>query len=151
QSPGSFTTLRNLTLNSGAGQVIVPPGTYGTFTANGNSGFVLGLAGATEPAAYQLQGLTLNSMSTLKIIGPVVLTIATGTVINGGGGAEHPEWLVLRIASGGVTLNSGAKLRGIVEAPKGTVTLNAGAVLTGRVASDRLTLNGNSLLDDSAP
>src|SRR5262249_23948524 len=38
-------TVRNLTLNSNAGQVAAPPGAYGDFTANGGSGFTLGVAG----------------------------------------------------------------------------------------------------------
>ncbi len=45
QNPGDFATIRNLTLNGGAGQVAVPPGTYGVFTANGTAGFILGVAG----------------------------------------------------------------------------------------------------------
>jgi predicted extracellular nuclease len=63
QSPGDFATLRNLTLNGNAGEVVVPPGTYGAFTANGNSRFVFGVAGGTEPEVYNLQGLTLNGGS----------------------------------------------------------------------------------------
>ena len=55
QSPGDFATIRNLTLNGHAGQVAVPAGAYGAFIANGNSGFVLGVAGATEPAVYNLR------------------------------------------------------------------------------------------------
>ena len=49
---GDFSTLRHLTLNSGAGVVAVPPGTYGSFTANGGSGFRIGVAGAVAPVAY---------------------------------------------------------------------------------------------------
>ena len=49
QSPGDFATLRNLTLNGGAGTVAVPPGTYGRFIANGSAGFVLGVAEERRP------------------------------------------------------------------------------------------------------
>lgn len=147
QSPGNFATLRNLTLNSNAGTVAIPPGTYGTFTANGSS-FVLGVAGATEPAIYNLQSLTLNSASSLQVIGPVILTLANGVTINGTvGNSVHPEWLTLNVSTGGVTLNSSATLRGVVNAPAGTVILN-GATLVGRVSADRLTLNSNALLDE---
>jgi hypothetical protein len=38
----------------------LPPGSYGTFTANGGSGFIFGVAGATQPAVYNLQNLSLN-------------------------------------------------------------------------------------------
>ena len=130
-----------------AGAVAVPPGSYGAFTANGSSSFVLGVAGAVEPAIYNLQSLTLNSSSNLQVVGPVILTLANGTTINGtAGNAAHPEWLTLNVSSGGVTLNSGATLRGVVNAPTSSVTLN-GATLNGRVAADRLTLNTNALLD----
>src|SRR5258708_1919069 len=59
-SPGSFTTLKNLTLNGNVGAIAVPAGTYGDFTANGSSSFTLGVAGATTPAVYNFQHLTLN-------------------------------------------------------------------------------------------
>ena len=48
QSPGDFATVRNLTLNGGAGTVAVPPGAYGAFVANGGSRVVLGVAGAAS-------------------------------------------------------------------------------------------------------
>ncbi|HWA86119.1 MAG TPA: rhamnogalacturonan lyase B N-terminal domain-containing protein [Opitutus sp.] len=149
QSPGNFATLRNLTLNSDVGQVAVPTGTYGTFTANSGSGFTLGIAGATEPAVYHLQGLTLNSGATVQIVGPVILTLANGATLNHAtvGAADHAEWLTLRIASGGLTLNSSATLHGVVLAPAGTVMLNSGT-LHGRVSSERLTINGGAVLED---
>ena len=152
QTAGDFATLRNLTLNTGVGNVAVPPGTYGSFTANSGAGFVLGVAGATEPAIYNLQSLTLNSSSTLQVVGPVILTLASGPTISGtAGNGDHPEWLALNVYSGGVTLNIGATLRAIVTAPSGTVTLNDSATFTGRVTADRFTLNTNALLDGVAP
>lgn len=153
QSAGDFATLCNLTLKDGVGAVAVPPGTYGAFSASGVSGFVLGVAGATEPAIYNLQSLTLSgSSSSLQVVGPVILTLANGTTISGRAGSDaHPEWLVLNVSSGGVTLNAGATLHGIVSAPTGTVTLNDSATLEGRVAADGFTLNTNALLDGVAP
>ena len=68
QSPGNFTTLKNLTLNGGTGPVTVPPGTYGDFTANDSNSFVLGVAGATSPAVYNFQHLTLNGSSHLDVV-----------------------------------------------------------------------------------
>jgi endo-1,4-beta-xylanase len=148
QDPGDFATIRNLTLNGGAGQVAVPPGTYGAFTANGSAGFVLGLAGATTPAAYDLQGLTLNGGATLQVAGPVILTLASGVTLNAAAGTSaHPEWLSLAIASGGLTLNGGAALSAFVTAPSGHVMLNG--TLSGRLACDRLTINGSGVLDTS--
>lgn len=150
QSPGDFATLRNLTLNNGVGPVDIPPGTYGSFTANSNSSFRFGVAGATEPATYNLQDLTLNSGSQLQFIGPAVLTLANTAIFNNAiiGAAAHPEWLRLRVAAGGATLN-GASFHGVIAAPSGTITLS-GAQLAGRVIANRLTLNGNAMLQHTA-
>lgn len=148
QNPGDFTTLRNLTLNSGVGPIAVPPGTYGSFTANSNSSFQFGEVGATEPAVYNLQSLTLNSASQLQIVGPVVLTVANSAMVNNAvaGAAAHPEWLTLRVAAGGVTLNGTVGFHGAIVAPAGTVTLNGETLLAGRVVADRFTVNGNAML-----
>lgn len=152
QSPGDFATVRDLTVNSQVGQVALPPGAYGRLTANSESGFTLGVAGATEPAVYDLQALTLNSGSRIEIVGPVTITLASGSSINGTiGSAATPAWLTWRVASGGVTLNSGATLTGRVIAPDGTVTLNGNAQLFGRVTCDRLVLNSGSVLSENAP
>jgi hypothetical protein len=78
QSIGFPATLRNLTLNGNVGQFVIPPGTYGNFIANGGSGFTIGIAGATQPAIYNLQNLTLNGQTRLDVIGPVILTVANG-------------------------------------------------------------------------
>jgi hypothetical protein len=145
---GDFATIRNLTLTSGP--VAVPPGAYGDFTAQEGSGFVLGVAGATEPAVYELQRLTLQGAATLEVVGPVILRLANGITVAGAlSSAGHPKWLTLELAHGGVTLNGKATLYGEVVAPNGTVIINGNATLHGRVAADRLTLNGNALLDDS--
>jgi hypothetical protein len=81
------------------------------------------------------------------VVGPVIVTLRNGVVLNGNAGStEHPEWLTLRVASGGVTLNRSVSLAAIVEAPNGTVVINGGTRLTGRVAADSLTLNGNAQL-----
>lgn len=147
QSPGEFVTLKNLTLNGGVGAVTVPPGSYGNFTANASSSFVLGVAGATTPAVYQFQNLTLNGNSTLQVIGPVIVTVKNGISANGGmGTATHPEWLTLRIASGGLTLNGNVSVYAQVEAPVGTVTINGNSQFIGALTADRLAVNGNGLL-----
>ncbi len=147
QSPGDYTTLANLTLNGSAGTVVVPAGTYGAFAGNPGTHFVFGVAGATEPAVYNLQSLTLNSGAEIELAGPVLLTMANGLSVGGGiGNSAHPQWLTLQIATGGVTLNSGARLDGVVLAPAGTVTINGNARLNGRVESDRLVINSGGVL-----
>ena len=141
QSIGDPATLRNLTLNGNVGQVTVPPGTYGTFTVNGGSGLVLGVAGGLQAVNYNLQNLNLNGSSTLKIVGPVILTVANGFTANGTVGASNnPVWLQLQVASGGFTLNGGCTVYGLVLAPNGTVIVNGNSTLVGTSASDQFIL-----------
>ena len=83
----------------------IPPETYGSFTANSGSGFILGMAGSSTPSVYNRQSLALNSNSHLQIIGPVVLTVGIGMTVNSTvGNLDNPNWLEIRIASGGVIL-----------------------------------------------
>ena len=152
ESPGDFATLKNLTLNGNVGSITVPPGAYGDFTANSSSRFVLGVAGATTPAVYYFQHLTLNGSSHLDVVGPVVITLANAVSANGSlGNSAHPEWGILNFAAGGLTLNGNVSAYGYVTAPSGTVTVNGNAQLVGGLIADRLTLNGNSLLRLIAP
>lgn len=149
QNPGDFSTMRNLTINGNYGALTVPAGTYGSFTVNGNSSLVFGVAGSTTASVYNLQGLTLNSSSRITIVGPVILKLATGTALNGSiGNSSHPEWLDLEIASGSLTLNGGVSVSGYVNDPSGTITINSGCVLSGEIKCDRLTSNGTGLLID---
>jgi hypothetical protein len=147
QSAGNFATVRDLTLNGNVGTVAVPPGTYRNFTVNGGGAIALGVAGASQPAVYNLNALTLNGNSRLDVVGPIVLTMASAVTLNASmGSSAHPLWLNLKVASGGVTLNGGGALYGSVTAPSGTVTINGNASLIGGLACDRLTVNGNGLL-----
>jgi autotransporter-associated beta strand protein len=150
QTIGNFATLRNLTLNSGGGTVTVPPGSYGTFTVNGSGTLVLGIAGSSEPAVYNLQFLQINSGASVRLAGPVVLTLASGSTVNGKLAATtDATWFTLKIASGGLTVNSTAQVKGDVIAPSGTVTLNGD--LIGRVTADRLVINSSGALSEPAP
>ena len=125
----------------------MPPGTYGTFTVNGGSGLVLGVAGGLQAVNYNLQNLNLNGNSTLKVVGPVVLTVANGFTANGTVGASNnPAWLQLQVASGGFTLNGGCTVYGLVLAPNGTVIVNGNSTLVGTSASDQFTLNGGGVV-----
>lgn len=147
QSPGDFATLRNLTLNGNGLALAVPAGTYGSLTLNGNNVVTLGTAGATEPAVYHLQGLTLNGSSSVQVVGPVIINLATGTALNGSiGAAAHPEWLIINVASGGLTLNGNIDCHAYVVTPDGTITINGNSTLYGGVICDRLVINGNGLL-----
>jgi O-glycosyl hydrolase len=149
QSAGDFATVLNLTLDSKVGLIAVPPGTYGNFTANSGSGFALGVAGTIEPAAYNLQNLTLNSGARLEIVGPVVLTLNGSLSVNSGVAFSNhaAEWLALRLASGHLTLNGAVELPAHVVAPSGTVTLNGKSALRGTIKADRLIVNSDALLE----
>lgn len=147
QSPGDFFTLRDLTLNGNVGNVEVPPGTYREFTANGSNGFIFGIAGSSQPSIYNFDRLVLSGRSELKIVGPVILTLARELTLNGAMGvAANPLWLNLNVAAGGVKLNGGSSLFGLVRAPAGEVSLEGNTLLQGSVQCDRLNLNGNSTL-----
>ena len=148
QSPGVFSTILNLTLNGNVGQIAVPPGTYGSFIANGTSGFTLGTAGSTVPEVYDFQGLILNSGTHVSVVGPVIVVLASSFTVNGGtvGAPAQPTWLQLNIASGGLTLNGGATLAGLVTAPGGTVVLDGSSVLTGALECNQLTINSSCVL-----
>lgn len=161
--PGSFATIRNLSISGSAGEVVVPPGTYGTLTTTGNTAFVLGHAGAMQPDVYNLQGLSVNG-GRVKVVGPVLIVSAGAVTLNGttvaaapgtaratAGDPTKPEWLTLALAAGGVTLNGNVTLAGFVIAPAGTVTLNASSNLTGEVMCDGLTVAGGATLVEPAP
>lgn len=149
---GDFGTLRNLMLRSEAGSVAIPPGSYGRFVAEGRGGFILGVPGSTESAVYNLQALALNGTGAIELVGPVVLTVAEGVTLNGAAGsAAHPDWLVLRISTGGATLNGPAIVHGNVLAPSSTVTIAGNATVQGRIVADTLELHNGALLKDPAP
>jgi autotransporter-associated beta strand protein len=148
QSVGDWATVLNLTLNSNAGLFSVPPGAYGSFTANGGSGFVLGVPGSTIPTVYSFQRFTLNGGAPIQVVGPVLVMVGSSFNVNGGtvGNSTSPAWLTLNVFSGGLTLNSGARVYGYVTLPGGTLTINGNSQVTGGVAVDGLTINSNGKL-----
>ena len=152
QTIGDPATIRNLTINANGGDVTLPPGTYGDLTANGNNAVVLGVPGAQTPAPYALQRLTLNSNARLEIVGPVILSVRHDVMLNHADASEHdPSWLTLEIHQGGLTLNGGSMLNASVIAPSGPVLLNGSSVIRGSIAADRLTINGQAVLQDPVP
>ena len=137
--PGDFATLRNLTVTGSTLSIAVPPGTYGVFVANGGASILLGVPGAVTPAVYNLQGLRLNTGSHLEIVGPVIVTAAGTSVINGtAGDAANLDWLRLQLPKGALTVSATSTLNGHVVVPAGLVTV-AGRI-NGRVTSDRITV-----------
>jgi pectate lyase len=150
QNAGDFATVANLTLKNNTGAIAVPPGTYGNFNASSNSGLVLGVTGALAPAVYNFQSLTLNSDTTVQVVGPVVVTVNGGLALASNitlGAAEHPEWLQLRVAAGGLTVGSHSAVYAYIDAPAGAVSLSSGSQISGGVRSDRLLVDSNATLD----
>lgn len=147
---GTFSTVKDLTINSGTQIVLaVPAGTYGQFTANGNNRFQLGVAGASTPSVYNFQQLTLNTEAAITIVGPVVINVRNQLDLNSSGfiGSEaNPSWLTMNISSAGLTLNSASSFYGKVVAPTGMVTINGGSKLIGGLIANDLTLNTSGLL-----
>jgi RHS repeat-associated protein len=146
-NPGSFSTIRNLTVSGAAGNVVVPPGTYGAFAVTGNNSLTLGVAGATQPAVYNFQALSFSGNDDLRIVGPVIVTV-NGSVTCGGriGSSASPGWLKLRVASGNVILSGNNTIYGQIIVPNGSVTFNGNSQLIGGLACNQLILNGNNLL-----
>ncbi len=147
QSYADAATLRNLTLNGNVGMIAVPPGSYGSFNVNGGSGLVLGVTGGVQAVNYNLQNLNLNGGSTLKIIGPVTLTLTSGFTAT--------ELWVLPTIRRGCNFNwrvvvshstAVAHFNGQVTAPNGTVIVNGNSKLVGTSASDQFILNSGGVV-----
>ena len=141
--------MRDLSLSGNAGAVIVPPGTYGKFSASSRTAFVFGIANATEPSTYNLEELSLSGSSELRLAGPVILNVKNKVSLVGStlGAAEDPKRMSLRIAGGaGLSMSGGAVLYGIVRAPQGLVAITGKSRVRGTVSCDRLQINGNGVL-----
>ncbi|HEU4932964.1 MAG TPA: immunoglobulin domain-containing protein, partial [Pyrinomonadaceae bacterium] len=153
QTVGDWTTIRNLTLQNGVGQIAVPGGAYGDFKASGESGFTLGVMGTSEPTVYHFQSLTLNTGAQLQVIGRVIIVLGNGFSVNGGtvGNSANPAWLTLNIHAGNLSINQGASVYGYVTAPAGIVTINGGCQLVGGLASDGLSINSTGSLRLTSP
>jgi rhamnogalacturonan endolyase len=149
-APPSSST--NVTLNSNAPPTTLAAGNYGSVIVNSNTILILGVAGATAPSVYNIQDLILNGNGTLEVVGPVTITVGGSMALNGNCGASaHPEWLVLAVANGGVTLNSRVTFYGSIIAPKGQVIVDSNSTLNGTVTCNSLLLNGGAIADPNNP
>ena len=145
---GDPATLRHLTISGKAGEVVVPPGTYGKFTASGHTTLVLGVEGATVPAVYNLEELSLLGGSELRVVGPIKLTVKGNVTLVGSsvGAPEDPQRLLLQVAQGTVSVSGNAVLYAIVRNPQGLVSIPGNGRIRGTVTSDRLLIDGNGVL-----
>ncbi|HEX7152041.1 MAG TPA: PKD domain-containing protein [Thermoanaerobaculia bacterium] len=149
-SAGDFATIRNLSISGKAGDVTVPPGTYGTFSAAGRTAFTFGVAGSTQPSVYNFDSLSFAGGSELHVAGPAVITVKTGASLAGStlGASDKPSQLVLRVAAGGtVDVGGNAILYAVVRAPEANVVIHGGGRLRGTVTADTLRVDGNGVLE----
>jgi hypothetical protein len=73
--------------------------------------------------------------------------VANSVIHSGRAGTYlNPQWLELRIASGGFTVNGNSAFYGYVFAPNGTITIAGNGELSGGVECDRLSVAGGGLL-----
>ncbi|HSK62957.1 MAG TPA: hypothetical protein VK893_03925, partial [Pyrinomonadaceae bacterium] len=153
-SIGDPATLRNLSISGNAGNVVVPPGTYGAFTVGGRNVLVFGVANSEEPTVYNLEELTLTGSSELRLAGPIVLHVKNRVTLSGStlGAADNPKRLLLKIATGlsdpldALKVTGSGVLYGIVRAPQGTITIEGTARVRGTVTCNYLFINGNGVL-----
>lgn len=142
---GAWATVRNFTMNGNAGSATMPGGAYGDVTVGGQNTLVLGVAGTTTPTVYSFQNLVLNGGSSVRVVGPVVVTVGSNVALNGNvGAASNPEWLLLKLYRADLTVHGGASFHGVAIAPDGTVTVNGNSSFIGGLAADDLTLLGTS-------
>ena len=152
QYPTNFSNIRDITMNSNAGVMTLPPGNYRNISINSNSGIKLGVAGGTSPVTYNLSSLTVNSGSQIQIVGPVNLNLGSALNLNASAGVlQNPEWLKVKMSAGNLTLNSNSSLYGGVIAPNSTVTVNTGSSLVGNVVCKKLIVNAGGVLRNVLP
>lgn len=146
-SVGPWPTVRDVIVNGSAGEVRVPPGSYGRFIVNAGSQLVLGVVGASESAHYSFEELVLNGSAQVQVSEPVVVTLRSGLMLNGAlGESRHPQWLTLKVWEGRVQLNGASSLHGYVHAPRSQVVISGAAELCGGLACERLAINGRGML-----
>ncbi len=152
QYPANFSNIKNITMNSGAGVMTLPPGNYGTISINSGSGVKLGTAGQTTPVTYNLSSFTINGGSQIQVVSPVIINLGLGLNLNANLGVPaNPEWLKVNVASGSVNINSNSNLYGGLIAPTSNVTINAGTSLIGNVVCKKIIVNSNGLLKNVLP
>ncbi|WP_193214050.1 PKD domain-containing protein [Luteolibacter marinus] len=145
---GEAGSIRSLTINHGESVIALDPGRYDRITLNGSSTLELQGGSEAEPAIYEVQQLTVNGGSRISVHGPVVLRLKNSLNLNGYmGDPDHPEWLELSISGGSFNLNGGSAYHGRAVIPSGSIIVNSGSLLHGLAFTDRLTLNGDGVID----
>jgi hypothetical protein len=149
QQVRDFSTVRDLSLTGNAGEIALPPGTYGKLSAAGRTTFVLGITGATSPAVYSLQSIKLAGDSQLVLAGPVVLRVDNRVEFSGNAGLPaQPGLLRLEVHRGDVILDSRSVVGGTLIAPNAKVSLRGQSELHGRVVAGELEIQTGAAVID---
>lgn len=153
QDPGSYASLRDLTMMENTGFLAIPPASYGNFSALAGSGFILGVEGAMEPVGYHFQSLSLLGGAELRLMGPVILYV--GNVARCEGLVGHPahcDWMVLHVACGPVELAAGSHVYGHLSASESALLIRNGAIWHGSTISQKLEIEaGGGMLNCCTP
>ena len=150
-SPGSFATIRTLTVNAQGAVANLPPGRYERITLNGGSTLNLQAGTSAAPAIYEIQQIDVNGGSRISVVGPAAVRVKNSLNLNGYVGASaHPEWLEMSLSGGSLTLNSQSAFHGKAVVPAGALTVNGNSLLHGQAFTDRLTLNGGGVIECEA-
>lgn len=147
--PANWFPNSGVNLNPQAGQVQLPPGTYGDFTASNNSNggkVILGNSGGGS-ANYYFNSFTLNSGVPLEVIGPVVIHTREFT-INGGsnvGSASTKDRLTINVSGNQFIDNANAKLFAkSIHVPNGSTYINGS--VSASITTKNLTVNSSGTL-----
>ena len=146
-SPGDFSTIRGLNINSNFGTLTIPAGAYQQISINSGNTVQLGVSESTTPSVYHIEGLNLNANARIDLLGPVEIRLKNSFSPNGLiGNEDNPGWLTLSVENGGMNLNSNAAFYGVANLPKGTLSVNHDATLKGGFAARNLNLNSGGIL-----
>jgi hypothetical protein len=149
---GDPSTLRNLMLAGNAGEVTVPSGAYGDFSAADQTTFVLGVENSTVPAIYALQSLSLSGQAKVRLLGPVQLTVARTVTTSGSsvlGQQTSPQSLDVRLAGEAFQTSGASKVYASINAPSGSVTVSGDSQFFGSIKCNALASEGNALIKAS--
>ncbi|MEM7790578.1 MAG: Ig-like domain-containing protein, partial [Verrucomicrobiota bacterium] len=148
-SIGDPATLKNLTINASNVEVALPGGAYNQLSVNGHSRLRLGTPGASEREVYDISRLQLNSNGKLDIVGPVLIRLKNQFNPNSiVGNQNHPEWLRIEMASGGMNINSNARVYAVIICPSKSVHING--LLEGSMYADKIVINSNGTYRERA-
>lgn len=142
---GSWSTVRDLNVSPSNQVINVPPGNYGTFTANGgNIRFVF------SPGTYNFAGtINLNNGSSVQSTGIVTINIGQGLNVNNGsyllGNNTLSGDVRLNVVGSSLTVDNGSQINALVRAVNANVNINSGTV-RGQLIANYLNINSGQII-----